>query len=192
MINNMIDIENLTNAVESWDGLSCYILWRCYFSWELNQQVNYQKSFDYFKYWTDTLNDPRCMYWLWLFYYDFKDDEPEWIVEKDNATAYDLFSKAYPKIKQLAESWDMYSIFILWSYAYYWYWVQEIDHKKTLEYINKSADLWHAWACFDMWKFYLNWSMWLKKDVEKAKYYLYKASELWSSCAKNMIVKNNL
>ena len=80
----------------------------------------------------------------------------------------------------------------MWSYSYYWYWVQEIDHKKALEYINKSADLWHPWACFDMWKFYLNWKMWLKKDIEKAKYYLYKASELWNSNAKNMIKENNL
>ena len=132
------------------------------------------------------------MYWLWLFYYNFEDDEPEWVVEKDNEIAIELFSQAYPQIKELAESGEMYSIFIMWSYSYYWYWVIEINHQKALEYISKSADLWHSWACFDMWKFYLNWKMWLKKDIEKAKYYLYKASELWNSNAKNMIEENNL
>lgn len=188
----MLNIEDLIKATKQRDGLSCYVLWRCYFCWELNQKVDFQKSFDYFEYWVNKLKDPRCMYWLWLFYYDFEDDEPEWVVEKDNTTAYKLFLQAYPQIQKLAESWDMYSIFILWSYAYYWYWVQEIDHKKTLEYINKSADLWHPWGCFDMWKFYLNWKMWLEKNIKKAKFYLYKAKELWSSNASNMIMENNL
>ena len=188
----MTNIKKLVNSAKAWDGLSCYILWRCYFSWELNQNIDYKKSFDYFEYWANTLKDPRCMYWLWLFYYDFEDDEPEWVVEKNNSIAYDLFSQAYPTIKELAELWDMYSIFILWSYSYYWYGVQEINHQKTLEYINKSADLWHQWACFDMWKFYLNWGMGLEKNIEKAKLYLYKARNLWSSKAENMIIENNL
>ena len=187
-----MNIEDLTKLAESWDWLSYYILWRCYYSWELDQKVDFQKSFKYFEYWAKKLNDPRCMYWLWLFYYNFEDDEPEWVVEKDNEIAIELFSQAYPQIKELAESGEMYSIFIMWSYSYYWYWVIEINHSKALEYINKSADLWHSWACFDMWKFYLNWKMWLEKDIEKAKYYLYKASELWNSNAKNMIKENNL
>lgn len=188
----MLDIKNLIKSMKWWDWLSCYILWRCYFCWELNQKIDFQKSFNYFENWATKLKDSRCMYWLWLFYYDFEDDEPEWVVEKDDKIAYDLFSQAYPQIQNLAKSWDMYSIFILWSYAYYWYWVQEINHKRTLEYINKSADLWHPWWCFDMWKFYLNWKMWLEKNIEKAKIYLYKAKELWSSNAKKMIEDNNL
>ena len=172
-----MDLHLIRQKAKSGDGLSAYILGRAYYSSELGLKTDYAKSFDWYKFGYEKLNDPRCEYGFAMFYFDDGESENEGIVKKDNEFADKLFTETYPKLVALAKNGDMYSNFILGAYHNYGIGGVKKDFSTALKYIKQSADLGHSGACYDMGKFYAE-GRGVKPNLEQARKYFKKASKM--------------
>lgn len=180
--------EELEIKAKSGDGLSSYILGRNYYSSENGFTQDYVKSFDWYKFGYEKLNDPRCLYGYAMFYYDDGESESEGIVEKDNVLANNLFAKAYPELLKLSKFGDMYSTFILGAYHNYGIGGVEKSFDKALKFIEKAAELGHSGALYDMGKFY-EIGKGLEQNTSKSIEYYTKSAKLGNERAKNKLTE---
>ena len=183
-------LEELQKRAKNGDGLCAYILGRSYYSAENGLLNNYQKSFEWYKFGYEQLDDPRCLYGYAMFYYDDGESDSEGVVEKDNVFANELFAKAYPKLVELSKQGDMYSTFILGAYYNYGIGGVEKSFKKALSYISQAAELGHSGALYDMGKFYET-GKGVEKDLEKSFEYYSKSAKLGNKRAKNKVMQLN-
>ena len=188
---NVMKISELQHKAKNGDGLSAYILGRSYYSSENGVERDYQTSFDWYKFGYEKLGDPRCLYGYAMFFYDDGESESEEIVDKNNTYANELFSKAYPQLRELYKQGEPYATFILGAYYNYGIGGVQKSFKEALNYIKAAAELGHSGALFDLGKFYE-----IGKGVEQnliiAYEYYSKAAELGNVRAKNKINELNV
>ena len=183
-----MNIKELQEKAKKGDGLSAYILGRSFYSSENGVDNDYQKSFDWYKFGYENLNDSRCLYGYAMFYYDDGESESEGIVDKNNILANELFAKAYPELVNLSKQGEMYSTFILGAYHNYGIGGVEKSFEKALEFIQLAADQGHSGAMFDLGKFYEN-GKGVKKDLTKSVEYYLQSAKLGNVRAKNRLIE---
>lgn len=169
-------MQTLQKKAKAGDGLSAYIVGRSFYSQENGVSQDYKRSYEWYKFGFEKLNDPRCQYGFAMFYFDDGESESEGVVAKDNEYANKLFADAYPKLVKLAKEGDMYANFILGAYHNYGIGGIKKDFSQAIKFIEISAKLGHSGACYDMGKFYLE-GRGVDKDIDKAKYFFEKAKK---------------
>jgi len=146
----VFEIKQLELDAQSGNGLAAYLLGRSYFSEENGVERNYKKSFEWYKYGAEILNDPRCIYGEGICYDDGEG------VEQDQKKANELFIKAYESLKRLADEKDPFSTFILGAYHFYGFAGIEKDDVKAFDIIYSSAMMGHLPGIYDIGTFYHN------------------------------------
>ena len=183
-----MNIKELQEKAKKGDGLSAYILGRSYYSSENGVVNDYKKSFDWYRFGYEELDDPRCLYGYAMFFYDDGESESEGVVDKNNSMANMLFEKAYSKLLELSKRGDMYSTFILGAYHNYGIGGVEKSFEQALIYIKQAAELGHSGALFDLGKFY-EIGKGVEKDLTKSIDYYSKSASLGNVRAKNKLTE---
>ncbi len=182
---NIIELEH---KAKNGDGLCAYILGRSYYSSENGVKNNYQKSFEWYKFGYEKLNDPRCLYGYAMFFYNDGESESEGVVDKNNIYANELFVSAYTQLQALYRQGEPYATFILGAYHNYGLGEIQKSFEEALKYIEAAAEFGHSGALYDLGKFY-ELGKGVKKNLEKSYEYYSKASALGNVRAQNKLVE---